>query len=100
MDSFIDTKLARRLKRFNSEFLVRPSIGFSEFADTILANTNYITTNLGDFDVMQIKRFIDKIKPLYPHLEVLTRKTELDGNILMVLYLCSIPFQNATNIAS
>ena len=98
VDSYTVTKLALRLKRFNCEFLVRPSIGLSEFADTILTNSNYIATNLENFDAMQIQRFLDKIAPLYPHLEVLNRKNELDGKILLLLYPYSISFQLDGNI--
>ena len=87
IDTFSDTKLAARLKRFNCEFLVRPTIALSEFADTVLKNAEYISSNLDDFDIIQIKRFMDKIEPLYPHLEILNRKTEVDGNIFSQLQI-------------
>ena len=94
IDTFSDTKLAARLKRFNCEFLVRPAIALSEFADTVLKNVEYITSNLDEFDITQIKRFIDKIELLYPQLEILNRKTEVDGNIFSQLQLFTTPFQN------
>ena len=86
IDTYSDNKLAVRLKRFNREFLVRPSVGLSEFADRVLKNVDYISTNLHDFDISQIQRFLNKIQPLYPHLEILNRKNELDGKTLIFLY--------------
>ena len=86
IDTYSDNKLAVRLKRFNREFLVRPSVGLSEFADRVLKNADYISTNLHDFDISQIQRFLNKIQPLYPHLEILNRKNELDGKTLIFLY--------------
>ena len=95
VDSYSDTKLALQLKRFNCEFLVRPSIGLSEFAGTILTNTDYTSRNLEDLDVTQIQRFLQKIQP---HLEVLNKKNELDGKILIIMYPYCIPFQVDDNI--
>ena len=92
IDTYSDNKLALRLKRFNCEFLVRPLVGLSEFADTVLKNADYISTNLHDFDISQIQRFLNKLEPLYPHLEILNRKNELDGKILIYLYPYTIPF--------
>lgn len=89
MDSFSDTKLAARLKRFNCEFLVRPTIALSEFCDTVLQNINYISANIDNFDITQIQRFINKVEPLYPHLEILNRKTEVDGKNPIFLQLHS-----------
>ena len=86
IDTYSDNKLAVRLKRFNREFLVRPSVGLSEFADRVLKNADYISTHLHDFDISQIQRFLNKIQPLYPHLEILNRKNELDGKTLIFLY--------------
>ena len=59
MDTFSDMKLAAHL--FNCEFLIRPTIALSGFADTVLQNTNYITINIDNFDITRIKRFINKI---------------------------------------
>ena len=98
MDTFTDTKLTARLKRLNCEFLVRPTVVLSDFADTILQNINYITTNLENFDITQIRRFIDKIGPPYPYLEIINRKTECDHDILILLQLYRISFQNAIYI--
>ena len=86
IDTFSDTKLAARLKRFNCEFLVRPTIALPEFADTVLKNAKYITSNLDDFDITQIKRFIDKIELLYPPLEILNRKIEYFFTIAAIYY--------------
>ena len=98
MDTFTDTKLTAHLKRLNCEFLVRPTVVLSDFADTTLQNINYITTNLENFDITQIRRFIDKIGPPYPYLEIINRKTECDHDILILLQLYRISFQNAIYI--
>ena len=100
MDSFSDTKLTARLKRFNCEFFVRPTIALSEFCDTILQNMNYISTNIDNFDITQIQWFINKLEPLYPHLEILNRKTEVDGNILILLQLDSMLSETSICITS
>ena len=55
-----DSTIAKRLKAFNCEFLVRPNIGISEFSKTILENAKYIRENLEIFDVEAIQRFLVK----------------------------------------
>ena len=100
MDSFSDTKLAGHLKRFNCEFLVRLSIALSEFCDTVLQNMNYISTNIDNFDITQIQRFLNKVEPLFPHLEILNRKTEVDGKILIFLQLHSMLSETSICIIS
>ena len=57
---------------------------------TVLQNMNYISTNIDDFDITQIQRFINKVETLYPQLEILNRKTEVDGKILIFLLLHSM----------
>ena len=54
----------------------------SEFADTILKNAEYINSNLQDFDLTQVQRFMEKLEPLYPQLHILNRKSEVDGKNL------------------
>ena len=82
----------------NCEFLVRPLVGLSEFADTVLKNADYISANVNDFDISQIQRFLNKLEPLYPHLQILNRKDEVDGKILIDLSLYTIAFELHANI--
>ena len=76
--------MAAWLKTFNCEFLVKPIIAMSEFGDTILKNAESINSNLQDFDITQVQRFMEKLEPLYPDLHILNRKSEIEDKNLRI----------------
>ena len=99
VDSYSDTKLALQLKRFNCKFLVRPSIDRVVWICRHNFNKHrlYIKKFRGFWRYTNSK-ISPENTPLYPHLEVLNKKNELDGKILIIMYPYCIPFQVDDNI--
>ena len=92
-DGFKDSTIAKRLKAFTCEFLVRPNIDISEFSKTILENAKYIRENLEIFDVEAIQRFLVKTDGIVESLQIINKKdTSTSGKRLScycnLYYVC------------
>ena len=78
---------SRRLNNINCEFYLRPQIVISEFAETVLANLQYVEENLEVLDKESISAFIRKTKKIEPYLKTLDSTKSDETGICITLYL-------------
>ena len=74
--SFTDDQLAARINSINCEFITRPRIGVSEFADTMLANSKYLDENKDLLDSQGLEKFLKKLNKYKDSLEIINSKSE------------------------
>ena len=74
--SFTDDQLAARINSINCEFITRPRIGVSEFADTMLANSKYLDENKDLLDSQALEKFLKKLNKYKDSLEIINSKSE------------------------
>ena len=79
-DSFSDGSFHRRINTVNWEYVVRPQITNSEFAETVLENADYLKGNLEVLEKDTTQAFLNKIKKSREPLEVLNTKSNRAGN--------------------
>ena len=77
---FTDQQITARLSQMNCEFLTRPNIAISEFADTLLANTQYLEENILVLDGRSMAKFFHKMENYKDALRVLNSKNDTEGN--------------------
>ena len=58
--SFDPSTLSRRLNNYNCEFYLRPQVGMSEFAETVMHNLQCIEENTDILDPKSIAAFVKK----------------------------------------
>ena len=54
--------MAWRINTINCEYVVRPQVAISEFADTVLANAQYLEENMEVLGKDSLQAFLAKIK--------------------------------------
>ena len=73
--------------RHLTEFLLRPSVGISEFSETVLENAKYIKENLQIFDVEAIERFLNETDGIVESLQTVNKKdTSASGKGIFLYY--------------
>ena len=85
--SFTDEQIADRLGAINCQLITRPSVGVSEFADTVFANSKYSEENNDLLDSERLEKFLKKIDRYRLSLEVINSKSETGGKYYMFKYI-------------
>ena len=68
-----------RINAINCEFITRPWIGTSEFADTMLANSKYLEETKDLLDSESLAKFIKKLNRYKDSLEIINSKSDTAG---------------------
>lgn len=68
-----------RINAINCEFITRPWIGASEFADTMLANSKYLEETKDLLDSESLAKFIKKLNRYKDSLEIINSKSDTAG---------------------
>ena len=84
--SFTDAQLASRICNINCEFITRPWIAVSEFADTMLGNSKYLHENKDFLDSESLEKFLKKLDKYKNSLEIINSKSETAGKFYMFWY--------------
>ena len=71
--------MAWRINTINCEYVVRPQVAISEFADTVLANAQYLEENMEVLEKDSLQAFPAKVKKFKEPLEVLNTRSDSAG---------------------
>ncbi|XP_057312031.1 uncharacterized protein LOC130650392 [Hydractinia symbiolongicarpus] len=83
--TFSDADFAQKLNDINCEFYCRPQVAISEMASSIVENLEYVIKNTQCMEEKNMSRFITKIQKIFPSLNVINSKANVDGDIKKAL---------------
>lgn len=84
---FQDAHMAKVLKSINCELLCRPSIGWSEMAQTVDENFEFVNSNMAEI-LEALPRFLKKVTPMLEFCKVLSSKNEdTNGKYIIFIFI-------------
>ena len=78
--SFSDEKMQARIEAINCEFIIRPWIGVSKFAETMLANEKFLEESKDLLDSQNLTKFLKKLNRYEESPEVFSSKSDTARN--------------------